>query len=181
MPDIVEKIAFILTEEPEVTLEELSRLASRFAINLNARIQRHENDKATSAYKEIFLLDVTHVTVQTIASNFSRHSLLAVKKNIREIQAWSKLRHENVLPVLGITTEFDGSIALVYERMDRGNAHDYVQDESVDPRPLIVEIALGLQYLHNHTPSPIFHGNLRGVCFFHIATRPHVHGMTRQT
>ncbi|KAG6328097.1 hypothetical protein ID866_10993, partial [Astraeus odoratus] len=47
--------------------------------------------------------------------------------------------------------------------MDRGNAHDYVQDRSIDPRPLIIGIAHGLQYLHDHKPYAIYHGDLKGA------------------
>ncbi|KAG6330714.1 hypothetical protein ID866_8377 [Astraeus odoratus] len=47
--------------------------------------------------------------------------------------------------------------------MDKGNAHGYVQDRTVDPRPLLAGIAHGLQYLHEHKPYPIFHGDLKGV------------------
>ncbi|KAL4073459.1 kinase-like domain-containing protein, partial [Scleroderma citrinum] len=81
----------------------------------------------------------------------------------REIHIWSKLRHDNVLPLLGITTIPHGMVSVVTEWMSRGNAHDYVQDASVDPRPLIVGIACGLFYLHNHTSGPIIHGDLKGM------------------
>jgi len=50
---------------------------------------------------------------------------------------WSKLRHVNVLPVLGITTIFELTPSIVSLWMQNGNAYDYVQDQSVDPRPLV--------------------------------------------
>ncbi|KAG6328906.1 hypothetical protein ID866_10184 [Astraeus odoratus] len=46
--------------------------------------------------------------------------------------------------------------------MENGNAHYYVQEQSVDPRPLLDGIAQGLLYLHSHEPHPIIHGNLKG-------------------
>ncbi|KAL4073641.1 kinase-like domain-containing protein [Scleroderma citrinum] len=49
------------------------------------------------------------------------------------------------------------------EWMSHGNAHDYVQDMTVDPRPLILDIAHGLFYLHNHVSGPIIHGDLKGM------------------
>ncbi|KAG6328377.1 hypothetical protein ID866_10712, partial [Astraeus odoratus] len=41
-------------------------------------------------------------------------------------------------------------------------AHDYVQEHSVDPRPLLDGIAQGLLYLHTYEQGPIIHGNLKG-------------------
>ncbi|KAG6331767.1 hypothetical protein ID866_7320 [Astraeus odoratus] len=46
--------------------------------------------------------------------------------------------------------------------MEKGNAHDYVQDRDVDPRPLLTGIAAGLQYLHDFEPNPVYHGDLKG-------------------
>ena len=59
------------------------------------------------------------------------------QKVVREAHVWSKLDHKNVLPLIGITTDFDVSISLVSKWMTIGTAHDYVQDRSVDPRPLV--------------------------------------------
>lgn len=47
--------------------------------------------------------------------------------------------------------------------MSNGNARDYVHHKTIDPRPLIMGIAQGLRYLHNLSPRPIFHGNLKGA------------------
>ena len=55
----------------------------------------------------------------------------------REVHLWSKLRHKNIVCLLGITTTFDFTVSIVSEWMGKGNAHDYVQDESIDPRPLV--------------------------------------------
>ncbi|KAI6035600.1 hypothetical protein F5J12DRAFT_705849, partial [Pisolithus orientalis] len=74
---------------------------------------------------------------------------------------WSRLAHENILPLLGITTEFDSTVSIISPWMQNGNAHNYVQDTTVDPRPLILGIAQGLHYLHNYMPSSIFHGDLK--------------------
>ena len=94
------------------------------------------------------------------------------------MHVWSKLDHANILPLLGITTKFDWTVSIVSPWMENGNARDYVQDEAIDPRPLvsvhygggihlnttqIVGIAKGLHYLHNHKPNPIFHGDMKGV------------------
>ncbi|KAG6329690.1 hypothetical protein ID866_9398 [Astraeus odoratus] len=45
--------------------------------------------------------------------------------------------------------------------MGKGTARKYVQDKSIDPRPILSDIANGIEYLHNHNP-PIYHGDLNG-------------------
>ncbi|KAG6328364.1 hypothetical protein ID866_10725, partial [Astraeus odoratus] len=64
--------------------------------------------------------------------------------------------------MLGITSDF-GSISIVSEWMDMGNAHAYVQNQKNDPRPLLLDIVNGLHYLHAHKKGPIFHGDLKGL------------------
>lgn len=54
---------------------------------------------------------------------------------LREVYVLCQLRHKNILPLLGITTTFDKTISIVSPWMDR-NAHEYVQDTAIDPRPL---------------------------------------------
>ncbi|KIO04999.1 hypothetical protein M404DRAFT_949063 [Pisolithus tinctorius Marx 270] len=79
-----------------------------------------------------------------------------------EAHTWWQLRHSNVLSILGITTDFDGTVSLVSPWMDGGSAHAYVQNANRDPRPLIKDIALGLRYLHKHPKGKIIHGDLKG-------------------
>ncbi|KAG6326351.1 hypothetical protein ID866_12739 [Astraeus odoratus] len=50
---------------------------------------------------------------------------------------WSKLRHNNVLHLLGITTDFNSTMSIISPWMERGNARRYVEDKRVDPRPLV--------------------------------------------
>ncbi|KAI5991388.1 kinase-like domain-containing protein [Pisolithus albus] len=71
-----------------------------------------------------------------------------------------QLQHDNVMPLLGIVTNFNNTVSMVTEWVERGNAHDYVQDVAVDPRLLLVDIAHGLNYLHD---SGIVHGDLKGT------------------
>lgn len=70
-----------------------------------------------------------------------RNTLLAILTSpqhaIDEIRIWTEVKHENIMPLLGITTKFDETVSMVTEWMERGNAHRYVQDVAVDPRPLV--------------------------------------------
>ncbi|KIM56730.1 hypothetical protein SCLCIDRAFT_93413, partial [Scleroderma citrinum Foug A] len=81
----------------------------------------------------------------------------------REVHLWSKLRHENIVPLLGIVTQFDFTISIVSEWMHRGNAFQHVQNTDVDPRPLLKGVARGLNYLHSRHPHPVYHGDLKGL------------------
>ncbi|KAG6329649.1 hypothetical protein ID866_9440, partial [Astraeus odoratus] len=86
-----------------------------------------------------------------------------IKNFLKEAHTWSKLYHENVLPLIGITTEVDYTVSMVSKWQEKGNARDYVQDARVDPRPLIQRISSGLQYMHSHVKGPIAHGDLKGA------------------
>ncbi|KAI6006161.1 kinase-like domain-containing protein, partial [Pisolithus marmoratus] len=81
----------------------------------------------------------------------------------REVHTWSKLSHENIVPMFGISTDFNSTISIISEWMPWGNAHMYVQNIENDPRPLVRDIANGLCYLHNHELGPVVHGDLKGL------------------
>ncbi|KAG6328228.1 hypothetical protein ID866_10860, partial [Astraeus odoratus] len=52
-------------------------------------------------------------------------------------------------------------ISIISPWMTSGTAHAYVQDPSIDPRPLLVGIASALEYIHSLTPI-ICHGDVKG-------------------
>ncbi|KIN98588.1 hypothetical protein M404DRAFT_157433, partial [Pisolithus tinctorius Marx 270] len=91
----------------------------------------------------------------------------STQHTLNEIYIWSQLQHENIIPLLGITTNFGHTVSMVTEWMEQGNAHQYVRDVAVDPRPLVhqlvqlLDIAQELNYLHSHH-SVIIHGDLKG-------------------
>ncbi|KAL4064354.1 kinase-like protein, partial [Scleroderma citrinum] len=82
---------------------------------------------------------------------------------LREVHTWSKLNHANILPLIGITTEFDQTVSIVSPWMEKGNARNFVCDRFHDPRPFIKGIASGLCYLHNRNPNPLYHGDVKGL------------------
>ncbi|KAG6328789.1 hypothetical protein ID866_10300 [Astraeus odoratus] len=145
-------------------LEELSSQADKICINLNGRIERESSPFAVGGesvlYKGTLDPDKEKIVIKSV--RFSTQDRKAIKRIIREVHVWSKLKHDNIIRLLGITTEFDHTMAIVMHWMERGNAYKYVQDRAVDPRPLVLGIAKGLEYLHKHRPGPIFHGDLKG-------------------
>lgn len=85
-----------------------------------------------------------------------------IKRVFKEVHLWSKLRHESIVSVLGITTGIDQTVSIVSPWMVKGNAHIYVQNTGINPGPLMMDIARGLQYLHTHKEGAVFHGDLKG-------------------
>ncbi|KIO05064.1 hypothetical protein M404DRAFT_141883 [Pisolithus tinctorius Marx 270] len=96
--------------------------------------------------------------------------LIIIQDILREAHIASQMQHPNVLPLLGITTDFGGTVSLVTDWMKGGDAHHYVPQRDRDPRPLVRrqgpfslrDIAQGLHYLHTHPTGPIIHSDLKG-------------------
>ncbi|EJT98842.1 kinase-like protein, partial [Dacryopinax primogenitus] len=86
-----------------------------------------------------------------------------------EIRIWSQLRHDNLLPLLGISTKWGvEELCMVSPWQRNGTAISYLEqnwqdnDEGHDlVLNLILGIAYGLEYLHNQTP-PVVHGDIKG-------------------
>ncbi|KAI6033398.1 kinase-like domain-containing protein [Pisolithus marmoratus] len=78
-----------------------------------------------------------------------------IQRTLREVHLWSKLQDESILPLFGITTDFDCAVSIVSPWIRNGNALTMYKMK-------LVGIARGLRYLHTHDP-PIFHGDLKGV------------------
>ncbi|KAG6330220.1 hypothetical protein ID866_8869 [Astraeus odoratus] len=159
--------ASILTDPNESAINVLQRtIDERFSsLNLGSRVTRDlSKHLGTGAYGVVYpgtlLPEQTSVAVKVIRSG-GNSVLPLLERILREVHIWSTLHHENILPLLGITTVFDDTISIVSPLMSRGNAFQYVQDPSNDPRPLILGLARALGYLHNRS-QPIIHGDIKG-------------------
>ncbi|KAL4071489.1 kinase-like domain-containing protein [Scleroderma yunnanense] len=149
------------------SLKQVSQLAASCGINFNGDVSRDESklDPLTGASAVVHLGNLRTVGKAVAVKTFRFAPLeeeAAAERIIQQAYAWSGLHHKNVLPFIGIVTTFDYAISFITEWIDNGNAYDYVQNPENDPRPLLVDIASGLNYLHNHEKGPIFHGDLRG-------------------
>lgn len=79
----------------------------------------------------------------------------------REIALWHQLRHENILPLYGISQKFDNLTATISPWMNNGNIMEYLERvPNADRYELLRGIASGLAYLHGHNPK-IFHGDIK--------------------
>lgn len=145
-------------------LKELAEEATALKINLNGEITKDQTGRPRGSSGVVYGgtrgSPGTRVAVKVLHPGLSSNANEAtIKQILEEFQRWSRLQHQNVLPLLGITTDYEQTVSLVTNWVDKGNSHDYVQDQTVDPRPLLVGIARGLQYLHN---QPTIHGDVKG-------------------
>ncbi|KAG9094795.1 hypothetical protein FS749_011790 [Ceratobasidium sp. UAMH 11750] len=78
----------------------------------------------------------------------------------REIHAWSKCNHENILALFGLA-QYRGRLAIVSPWMENGTLPEYIAKEpDVDRLELCLQITHGLAYLHEQN---MIHGDLKGA------------------
>ncbi|KAI5989269.1 kinase-like domain-containing protein [Pisolithus albus] len=147
-------------------LKQLAGLATQIGINLDEVVDRDLTHGYVRGNHAVLFHGALQDTGSRVAIKVLRSGppddVAAIKRVLTELYFWSQLNHENVLPILGISTKYDLTVSLVIKWMEGGNVHDFVQDPNVDPRPLLLGIARGLQYLHECQPNPIIHGDLKG-------------------
>lgn len=147
-------------------LKQLSGWATPFGINLDEAVTLDKRiNYVRGSHAVVFQGTLrntgTRVAVKVLRSGPPEDEA-TIKRVLEEVHLWSTLHHENVLPLLGIITTYDLTVSLVVKWVERGDAHAYVQDSSVDPRPLLLGVARGLQYLHEFQSKPVVHGGLKG-------------------
>ncbi|KAF8551582.1 kinase-like protein [Imleria badia] len=78
----------------------------------------------------------------------------------REIEIWSRLRHDHIVPFYGAST-LTSPPYIVSRYMRHGNLVQYVAvTPNADRTKLIFEVSLGMYYLHEEY---VVHGDLKGV------------------
>ncbi|KAF9078166.1 hypothetical protein BDP27DRAFT_1356857 [Rhodocollybia butyracea] len=86
-----------------------------------------------------------------------------IKTCYREAFIWRQLRHENILPFIGMNDEFSPNLWLISPWMKNGNISDFLKSHpSHNVFNSVIEITRGLRYLHHFDP-PIIHWDLRGA------------------
>lgn len=109
-------------------LHELSERASRYAINPNGRVSCGSGGK-------IWRGSIATVYQGTLTNRYRSDNqtydsgppedMATLKRILREVHLWSKLRHENIVPFFGICTEIESTISIISEWMPLGNAYSY--------------------------------------------------------
>lgn len=154
-------------DNPQDALRQFAERASRYSFDLNGKVRKEDNYVALRGgyaivYSGILQPDGSRVAIKTARGSLPGDES-TIKRVLKEVHLWSKLRHENIVPVLGITTEFELTVSIVSPWMEKRDARKHVRDTSIDPRPLMIDIARGLQYLHTREEGAVFHGDLKGA------------------
>nr|XP_043633935.1 LRR receptor-like serine/threonine-protein kinase FLS2 [Erigeron canadensis] len=100
---------------------------------------------------------------------FKQHSTVSVKSFQREMETLGKLRHKNLLKVLGYAWESERIKAMVLEYMENGNLDTFIHESTFDRSgwglskrvDILVSVASGLAYLHSGYDFPIIHCDLK--------------------
>ncbi|KIJ08712.1 hypothetical protein PAXINDRAFT_172803 [Paxillus involutus ATCC 200175] len=111
---------------------------------------RDENDKSLEVAVKSFRYEIPQ-----LQQEFS-------KTLRREIKVWHKLRHDNIVPLLGIARGFASAISTVSPWISGGPLHTYLDTRDADLNlsdrfRLLEGVAAGLRYLHSF---PVVHGDL---------------------
>ncbi|KAJ1308940.1 hypothetical protein OPQ81_004623 [Rhizoctonia solani] len=81
-----------------------------------------------------------------------------LKRSMREVYHWSKIRHSHIQELLGVVL-FKGRVGMVSPWRKHGNLRNYIKKhESVDRYALCLQVAKGMCHLHN---SNMVHGDLK--------------------
>ncbi|KAG8710574.1 hypothetical protein FRC08_016981 [Ceratobasidium sp. 394] len=114
-----------------------------------------------SVFKEK-LLDGPQVAIKALRVPFDADDEIdkLPKRAARELYTWSKCRHPNVLPLLGLA-KFQGQIRMVSLWMKNGSLPSYLEKHAgVNRCDMSIQLCHGLEYLHR---TGVVHGDLKGV------------------
>ncbi|XP_009346969.1 integrin-linked protein kinase 1-like isoform X1 [Pyrus x bretschneideri] len=116
------------------------------------------------SYGEIYLVRWrgTEVAAKTIRSSIASNPIV---KNIfmKELALWQKLRHPNIVQFLGVL-KHPSRLIFLTEYLCNGSLHDILKRKGrLDLQTVVsfaLDIARGMNYLHQHKPRPIIHRDL---------------------
>lgn len=128
-------------------------------------------------FSQVDLVENTSTKKKYALKRILCHSVEDQKKAIQEINYYKKLRHPNIIELVDST--FKGSADIVVQATSeaflllpyyrRGTLHDYLSLRSfsknyLDPKDILrifYDVCHALKYLHDFTPDPIAHRDLK--------------------
>ncbi|KAL8235956.1 hypothetical protein R6Q59_017037 [Mikania micrantha] len=145
------------------------------------RFDRKELEDATDGFNESNILGTSSLSTVykgTLADgrkisvknlNFTEFSAESDKNFHNEINTLAKLRHKNLVKVLGYAWESGKLKAVVLEYMENGNLDRVIHDSEIDRSrwdlpervDVLVSVSKGLVYLHSGYDFPIVHCDLK--------------------
>lgn len=158
----------------ETSWQQSAHSSSGLLQDLTKELQNRSQYPVTcGAYGDIYKCDlvkpdgIVQVAVKTIRALQSDNEVLMQKnsKRIRrELKVWGRLKHNSILPLWGVATDFGPYLAMVCPWAGEGALTNFLerQEDTLtleDKFTLLTDIALGLQYLHSRS---IVHGDLTG-------------------
>ncbi|KAG9121785.1 hypothetical protein FRC07_002111, partial [Ceratobasidium sp. 392] len=108
------------------------------------------------------LKDIRPVAIKTMRLQISptENGQKSLKYAARELHIWSKCRHPNVLPLLGLVV-FRDQVGMISLWLDHGSLPLYIErNKDFDRCKMSTDIANGLAYLHS---IGVVHGDLKGA------------------
>ncbi|KZV46314.1 seven transmembrane domain-containing tyrosine-protein kinase 1-like, partial [Dorcoceras hygrometricum] len=116
------------------------------------------------AYGEVYLVKWrgTEVAAKTIRSSIASNK--TVKDNfLKELALWQRLRHPNIVQFLGVL-KYPDRLVFLTEYLQNGSLYDIlIRKGRLDMQTAVaysLDIARGMNYLHQHTPHAIIHRDL---------------------
>lgn len=116
------------------------------------------------AYGEVYLVKWrgTEVAAKTIRPSIASNNRV---RNLfmKELALWQRLLHPNIVQFLGVLKQSDRLIFFT-EYLCNGSLYDVLRKRGrLDPLTVVsyaLDIARGMNYLHQHKPNPIIHRDL---------------------
>ncbi|GKV50875.1 hypothetical protein SLEP1_g57555 [Rubroshorea leprosula] len=163
-------VEFLHEESPEISV----------LVKLVSRLSYTEINEATNYFKQENIIGIGQMGT-TYKALLPNGLLLAVKRLhdthlfdehfITELKTLGRLRHENLVPLLGFCIHSKEKL-LVYKYMSKGSLYDWLHPEEGEARimewPIRVKIAIGaatgLVWLHQGCDFHVFHLAISSKC-----------------